>query len=384
APVRWHLWTVFAAAALAAIGVTWWSRGASWTRRAAAFCIAAFAVGVVGSVAAPDAEPTLHVLLRAITVFSGLALLAVALTLTKPAAGSRWLTGWTVAVLSVVAADLVWANWGLNPTTTADFYDPQAPATTARAFWPKDSLDTVMFDQHLLLDDYRMTPGQIAAYRASGLPNLNLLDGGDLLNNFDPLLVGGYAAFVERLNDSANPGALYRAAGISAVYDENGELRPLGDAPLAWLAGAECWGTGAQIAARLAFPDSGWLFDPKVYLTGEGPCLPAAGASGAVAAVSPDLTRIDVQVDAEDGAWLVVARTWYPGWQAAVDGLATPMERANLAFSAVRVAEGQHTVTFAYAPGWLPWAAALSLAGLIGLLVIFALARREAPYNASE
>ena len=117
APVRWHLWTVFAAATLSAIGVTWWNRGGSWTRRSAAFCIAAFAVGIVGSFAMPDAEPTLQVLLRAITIFSGLALLAVALTLTKPAAGSRWLTAWTVAVLVVVAADLVWANQGLNPTT---------------------------------------------------------------------------------------------------------------------------------------------------------------------------------------------------------------------------------------------------------------------------
>ena len=241
-----------------------------------------------------------------------------------------------------------------------------------------------MFEQHLLLDDYRMTPQQVAAYRASGLPNLNLLDRADLFNNFDPLLVGPQAAYVDLLNESAHPVALYRAAGIGAVYDMAGAVQPVGDAPLAWLTSAACWGSDAQVAARLAFPDTGWLFRPKLFLAGQGSCSAATASSGRVMELSPDLSRVNVQVDVADGAWLVVARTWYPGWQAAVDGMQAPIERANLAFSAVRVPAGAHMVTFTYAPGWLPWVAALSVAGLAGLLVIFALARREAPYNARE
>jgi uncharacterized membrane protein YfhO len=69
---------------------------------------------------------------------------------------------------------------------------------------------------------------------------------------------------------------------------------------------------------------------------------------------------------------------------AAIDGIPAPVERANLTFRAVRVPAGEHIVTFTYAPGWLPWAIALSLAGLIALAGIFALARREAPYNANQ
>lgn len=382
APVRWHLWTVFGLSALSAVGVTWWNRGASWTRRAAAFCIAALAVGIAGSFALPVASPELAVLLRAVTVLSAASLAAVVLTLTRPEPGSRREPIWNAAVLVVVIADLVLANWGLNPTTSAAFYDLQPLASAERAFWPKEALDDVMFEQHLQLDDYRMTREQIAAYRASGLPNLNLLDGGDLFNNFDPLLVGGHAAYVDLLNAVDDPAPLLHSAGISAAYDEDGQLQLVTDAPLAWLAYAECWGSDEQTIARMSDLQPEWVFDPTVYLAGEGPCMSAATSWGRVEHISPDLQTIDVSVETEE--WLVVAATYYPGWTAAVDGVPAPIERANLAFRAVRVPAGQHTVTFSYQPGWLVPALALSLAGLAGLAVFFALARRERRYNADQ
>jgi len=343
-------------------------------------CIAALAVGVVGSFALTDAPPELAVMLRAITVLSAAALAAVILTLTKPPPGSRYERLWSAAVLLVVAADLVWANQGLNPTTNAAFYEARPAPATQRAFWPEDALDAVMFEGHLRLDDYRLTPEQIAAYRASGLPNLNLLDGGDLFNNFDPLLVGSHAAYSDLLNAADEPAALLRAAGISGVYDANGNLRMTGDAPLAWLVGAACRVSDEAASVGMARVD--WLPEQLVFLVGEGACEAPAAVDGTVQDVSGDLTQFVVSAGAD--AWLVVAATDYPGWTATVDGVLAPIERANLSFRAVRVPEGEHTVTFAYAPSWRLPALALSLAGLAGLAAFFALAWRERRYNASQ
>jgi uncharacterized membrane protein YfhO len=90
------------------------------------------------------------------------------------------------------------------------------------------------------------------------------------------------------------------------------------------------------------------------------------------------------EVDAVADGWLVVAATDYPGWTAQVDGVTVSIERANLAFRAVPVGAGRHTVTFAYAPAWLLPSALVSLAGVIGLIGVFALARREHRYNANR
>jgi hypothetical protein len=382
APVRWHLWTAFGLAALSAIGVTWWVRGGSWSRRSVAFSGAALAVGGVGSLVMTDPSPALAALLRAVVTASALVFAAVVLTLLKPALGKPAARGWSAVVLLIVAVDLIWAGWGLNPTTSARFYDPRPTEAADRAFWPKDALDTVMYDTHLRVDDYRMSPAQIEAYRASGLPNLNVLDGAGLFSNFDPLLVGGHAQYVALLNTEPTD-ALLRAAGISVVYDGAGALLPVGTdtAPLAWMVRSACFAEGEDAALRLKAAD----WDPyrQVILAGEGPCDAAEEApAGAVLSASGDMSSFEV--DAVADGWLVVAATDYPDWTAQVDGVTVSIERANLAFRAVPVGAGRHTVTFAYAPAWLLPSALVSLAGVIGLIGVFALARREHRYNANR
>jgi hypothetical protein len=51
-----------------------------------------------------------------------------------------------------------------------------------------------------------------------------------------------------------------------------------------------------------------------------------------------------------DGGYLVNTDAYYPGWKVYVDGGPATLYRANLAFRAVRVPPGRHTVRFHYEP----------------------------------
>ncbi|MFT4099110.1 MAG: hypothetical protein QM651_18465 [Rhodoblastus sp.] len=61
-------------------------------------------------------------------------------------------------------------------------------------------------------------------------------------------------------------------------------------------------------------------------------------------------TRVAVETEAPDGGWLVLTDIWHPWWQASVDGAPAQIERADVAFRAVRLPPGRHNVEFRFAP----------------------------------
>src|SRR5262249_43134313 len=72
---------------------------------------------------------------------------------------------------------------------------------------------------------------------------------------------------------------------------------------------------------------------------------------------------------------LVLTDTHYPGGPATVDGVATPILRADYLFRAVALAPGAHEVRFAYRPWSFRAGAALTLVTLVAV-ILFA-ARRQ-------
>lgn len=71
--------------------------------------------------------------------------------------------------------------------------------------------------------------------------------------------------------------------------------------------------------------------------------------------------------------FLVLARVHYPGWVVRVDGKPAELLRANLAFCAVELPEGEHEVELCYEPASWRWGlrlAALGLLGLCGTIVV--------------
>jgi len=88
--------------------------------------------------------------------------------------------------------------------------------------------------------------------------------------------------------------------------------------------------------------------------------------------------RIEIEVDAEAPAYLILTDAWYPGWEAMVDGEPVLIYRADVLFRAVAVDAGHHRVVFTFRPVSLRMGAGVSLAGLVVLIVVAALALSKA------
>ncbi len=118
-------------------------------------------------------------------------------------------------------------------------------------------------------------------------------------------------------------------------------------------------------------------FDPRTtaVVVGQGPAPLRMGPPGpdeTVTTVAYRAEHIVLRTRAATPALLVIADTWYPGWEAAVDGTPVPLWRVNLLFRAVLVGEGEHEVTLDYRPATWRKGVALSVAGLalIGLSLL--------------
>ncbi|MCK4316419.1 MAG: glycosyltransferase, partial [Anaerolineae bacterium] len=60
--------------------------------------------------------------------------------------------------------------------------------------------------------------------------------------------------------------------------------------------------------------------------------------------------RVTIHAVLDTPGYLMLADTWYPGWQATVDGEPAEVLQANYAFRAVRLGAGEHVVEFVYRP----------------------------------
>jgi hypothetical protein len=106
--------------------------------------------------------------------------------------------------------------------------------------------------------------------------------------------------------------------------------------------------------------------------------VPVVGA-GVASVVRYEPDQVVLQVRADRAGLLVASEVWHPGWKARVDGVETPVWRANVAFRAVEVPVGEHEVSFRYeSPAYRTGAvlSVLSLVVLLGLLVVPTLRQR--------
>lgn len=390
-PVRWMIGPVFSLAVLAGIGTGAWGQGRwaiFWSRLALAGG-AAIAVLALAARELLEVSAALDVLTLALIGLGSWTACAALLTLTQPPSASfASPLAWRSAVLILVVLDLAWASTGLNPTVTADFYREFGVTRPAgRIYWFEDYEHQVKFDHFFDPGDYILARDRWPEVRGSLLPNLNMLDRVASLNNFDPLLPRYHREYID-LIETAGPdsGALLRAAGVSQVF---GEIAPRGwqgeaalftapePPPRFWLVPAAEWYADDR-AIKTVLRDQSWDPSVRVILAGEAPPqaepAPTSALQGAEISVldsRPD--RVTFRVRTDSPAYLVVATTWYPGWQATLDGEPVPLHRANLAFQAVTVPSGGGDVTLRYTLNRWGLGAGLTAGALLAAFLLITL-----------
>jgi uncharacterized membrane protein YfhO len=114
-------------------------------------------------------------------------------------------------------------------------------------------------------------------------------------------------------------------------------------------------------------------FDPlsEVVLAQGTPAPPTPGFEGScrIRVSKPD--RIELDASLSGPGYLVLVDTFDPNWRVSVDGVSSPLLRANVCFRAVALGGGHHAVGFSYRPVSLYLGTVLSLSAVllaVGLL----------------
>jgi uncharacterized membrane protein YfhO len=75
--------------------------------------------------------------------------------------------------------------------------------------------------------------------------------------------------------------------------------------------------------------------------------------------------HLTIEVESEESGLLVSTDTYYPGWQATVNGSEVPVFQTNGAFRSVAIPAGRSEVEMEYLPRTLILGLIISLAGLM-------------------
>ncbi len=440
APARWLIWSEFALALLAGIGAEHWRQpqgwGLYWTRMGTmgAFAImvgaglawlylgaispsfirATAMMGFLGvgigllSLAAPPRAPQAQVPAPVAPAHAGRDTVRHSLFQfapppprphdpEKPYRLARW--QWTVAAFLML--DLLAAGWGLNPGASPDLYAPSPIASQVnmlahgnRLYLPKHQEDWLKYVRFLRFNTF--DSGEDWQHlRAVLLPDTTLLDGIPSANNFDPLLPGRYADWLEML-EQASPAAhdqMLRLMGVGAIESLN-RARQYGVQYQAfdgrWLRWIDCARLAKDPSQARSLVLEGELDLNQVVVLEGLSGLPVDDCQKSSLTYKPatDLplleqiaetnpNRIEIQTSTTAPAWLVLSDVWYPGWQARVDGEPTRLLRADYLFRALRVPAGEHQILLSYQPLSFWAGAALSLISILFTVIIFIRLRRS-------
>jgi len=380
APARLLIWYSLAVAVLAGAGAQFFQATTqnrpNW-RRLLAACVALTLASFV-------VQPYLggrSLTFVSATQSTGLLLIgSIGLLLIRP--GQSWPKFeplWQASVTLFLAVDLLLVAWPLLPMQPASiFTTPIASATFIknrpdphRFFVEAPFAYATIFSRYFRFKDF--APADESPWqnlKETLVPNFGVYAGLPSVNNDDPLVVGHWQQFIRQLAnarpDSKNRLLALASAGYvltdatggnAAIYTApNLGIRPVPNPlPRAYFVPhADYAATTAEIIAKLTHPS----FDPRrtVVISSNGPQAPAengnepAPATGPVTIEAAGATQIRLWVDAPSRGFVVLTDTFYPGWQATINGKPAAILRANLAFRAVAVGPGRQTVRFYYRP----------------------------------
>jgi hypothetical protein len=393
APTRFSLWAEFALVLLAAIGAERWrrpqKRALYWTRlgTAGAFAIT-LGAGLVWYFI-NEVQPTM---IRAVALCGLWGVGGGLLALTAPPEdGARHfqMPAWQAAVVVLVLADLIVANWGLNPgieanifaTSLAGSMSTQSGGEGQRMYISSEDEAVLKYKRYFIFKSF--DPGlPWNDLRAIRLPNMNILDGIPSANNYDPLLPGRYTRWMEVLNkvEPEQATRLLNLMGVGVVESMDPESKYR--IRYKMIPGSQrfrfipCPYFAVNESAALAD-----VLDLKIdldkYLVIEGLMQKAelacsdTGVGANLQLISDRPDSMLVNLNASGDGFLLVSDVWYPGWIARVDGKLVPIYRGDYLFRAVPVPAGEHTVEMVYQPATFMAGLAVTLVATVGLGLIY-------------
>lgn len=144
---------------------------------------------------------------------------------------------------------------------------------------------------------------------------------------------------------------------------------------------------GAFLVGCASQPTAVWEamldLDPRQAAIVEGgepgvpDCVDGAGA-GTAEIVSDSPQHMVITTTSDAPALLVQTDSYYPGWEATIDGEPAALLRADLLFRGIPVPAGEHTVELRYRPSMIRAALLVAPFGLLGLLGLLITRRPEA------
>lgn len=89
-----------------------------------------------------------------------------------------------------------------------------------------------------------------------------------------------------------------------------------------------------------------------------------------------DTNQISGSIDLEKNKLLCLSIPYSEGWSAVVDGEAVEIKKADNAFIAIELTEGEHSIVFEYETPWLKESVMISLVGILGYIILLNCERR--------
>jgi len=127
-----------------------------------------------------------------------------------------------------------------------------------------------------------------------------------------------------------------------------------------------------------------WSIDAvedRVILERE-PAVPYSPApAGSAEIVYAGSQKVVIEADSPQGGILVLNDSYYPEWHVYVDGEETDILRGNIAFRAVELGPGTHTVEFVYRPVSSLYGLFICIAALLLLLLLFLYNKQSGFFN---
>ncbi len=375
APTRFTIWAEISLAVLAGIAIDRFRRpqGRSlyWTRLAAAGCFAITA----GSVIAWIYFGEINLTFIKSTGKAGLIglIFTLAILFIPEENQSRNRDIWNYILVGLVGIDLLVAGWGLNPGIGLDFYRITSEQEKHSRIFMYESVEyDLKFRQIFTFESFLSKKGWEEMYDYS-LPNLNMLQRIEMVNNFDPIVPGKYQTWMEEINKQdlikneqllklMNVGTIIErdsSGKISHKFTSNSEDRKL------WLVGCALAVAEDDEALNLIIEGKVNLEQKIIFENSyQGTIFPCNKTKGAITILEEKPGYLKLNVNLEEGSWIFWSQVWYPGWRGEIDGKRVDVQQANYLFQAVYSSAGNHEVEFSYRPDSYIWGAGFSAVGV--------------------